>query len=241
MALNRDYKMKKLISYLFSIFGLRITRFVKNKNIITHINERDEIQRKRVIPWFEINGDRTLRLNYDLNPNSIVMDLGGYEGEWSADIYCKYSSKILIFEPNYAFYKNIQNGFEKNLNVQVFNFGLAESDRVEKLSLRDNSSSIFIESDNYVEIHLKSAKQFVHDQNLTNVDLIKINIEGGEYEFLESLIQNDLVRIFDNIQVQFHDFVPNAVERMNKIQMELSKSHYLTYNYEFVWENWKRK
>ncbi len=233
--------MKNLLNRFLSIFGVKISRINKSVLRVHDENERNEIQRKRVIPWFEINGDRTLRLNYDLDANSIVMDLGGYEGEWSADIYCKYASKIMIFEPNQAFCENIQNKFLKNQNVQIFNFGLANTDRLEKLSLMDNSSSIFIESDNYIEIQLKSALQFVQDQNITNVDLIKINIEGGEFEFLESLIKNDLIRIFDNIQVQFHDFVPNAVERMNKIHIELSKSHDITYGYEFVWENWKRK
>jgi len=147
----------------------------------------------------------------------------------------------MIFEPNLDFYKNIQSRFLKNKNVQVFNFGLAEIDKIEKLSQMENSSSIFIDCEDYLEIQLKCAKNFIQNNMITNVDLIKINIEGSEYEFLETLIDNELIHLFDNIQVQFHDFVPNAVERMMKIQMEISKSHYLTYNYEFVWENWKRK
>ena len=39
------------------------------------------------------------------------------------------------------------------------------------------------------------------------IDLLKINIEGGEYEVLENLIENDLIKNIDNIQIQFHDFV----------------------------------
>ena len=71
--------------------------------------------------------------------------------------------------------------------------------------------------------------------------MIKINIEGGEFEFLENIIKSELVTKFDNIQVQFHDFVPNSDIRMSEIQKELSKTHYLTYQFEYVWENWKRK
>ena len=37
-----------------------------------------------------------------------------------------------------------------------------------------------------------------------HVDLIKINIEGGEYELLEAILDNNLAKAFDNLQIQFH-------------------------------------
>lgn len=76
--------------------------------------------------------------------------------------------------------------------------------------------------------------------NIEVVDLIKINIEGGEYDLLDEIIANNWLSKFKNIQVQFHDFViENPRERMEKIQKELAKTHQLTYQYDFVWENWK--
>jgi hypothetical protein len=54
---------------------------------------------RRAIPWYEIYGDYTLRLDYDLDENSIVFDMGGYVGEWSEKIFAKYDSHIFIFEP----------------------------------------------------------------------------------------------------------------------------------------------
>jgi hypothetical protein len=44
-----------------------------------------------------------------------------------------------------------------------------------------------------------------------------------------------------NVQVQFHDFVPDAERRMRRIQEKLGKTHSLTYQYLFVWENWALK
>ena len=52
------------------------------------------------------------------------------------------------------------------------------------------------------------------------------------------MIETGFVNQIDNIQVQFHDFIPNAEERMQKIQKHLEKTHRLTYQYLFVWENW---
>ena len=51
-----------------------------------------------------------------------------------------------------------------------------------------------------------------------------------------------MISIFKNIQVQFHDFIiQNAEERMINIQRKLELTHELTYQYVFVWENWKLK
>jgi hypothetical protein len=110
------------------------------------------------------------------------------------------------------------------------------------ISLTDNSSSVYIKSDDSETIQLKSIVNFIKTNAIEKVDLIKINIEGGEYDVLESLIETNNIQLFENIQVQFHDFImPNAKERMNAIQEKLSKTHELTYQFEFVWENWKLK
>jgi FkbM family methyltransferase len=226
--------MKKQINRFFTFFGIKISRVSKNIDI-------PSIQSIRVIPWFELNGDKTLRLDYSLNDESLVFDLGGYEGEWSADIFCKYGSNIYVFEPNKDFYNNIVQKFCKNDKIKLFNFGLAGNDRMEKLYLNENSSSLFSHGENFTEIQLKSVVEFMETEKIENIDLIKINIEGGEFEFFEKILSSNLALKFDNIQVQFHDFVPDSDSRMKQIQNELSKTHFLTYQFEYVWENWKRK
>lgn len=206
------------------------------------VNNDDLLQYERVKPWFEVKGDQTLRLNYDLNSNSIIFDVGGYKGEFAADIFCKYNAQIYIFEPVKDFFLIIENKFLKNEKVIPFNFGLAGQDQKKQINLSDNSSSVYVKGENSEFIQLKSIVDFIITNNINQIDLIKINIEGGEYELLESLIDNGLISIFKNIQVQFHDFLfDNTKERMNKIQANLSKTHEITYQYEFVWENWKLK
>ena len=58
---------------------------------------------------------------------------------------------------------------------------------------------------------------------------------------MEFIIQSDIIHSIVDIQVQFHDFIPNAQERRRAIQEALSATHELTYQYEFVWENWRKK
>jgi hypothetical protein len=83
---------------------------------------------------------------------------------------------------------------------------------------------------------------FVKDENIEKIDLIKINIEGEEYPLLEwMLTSDDLVR-FDNFLIQFHTFVDNFANRRLYIQEELHKKNYhQIFNFEMVFEGWTIK
>jgi len=78
------------------------------------ISENDKIQAQRVISWFADKGDETLRLDYDLDENSTVFDIGGYKGEFARDIFCKYNCNIYIFEPLKDFFEISKKRFINN-------------------------------------------------------------------------------------------------------------------------------
>lgn len=194
----------------------------------------------RVTPWFRDKGDITLRLDYDLNQNSIVFDLGGYEGQWSNDIFVKYGCSIHVFEPVEEFAKKIQERFKDNPKITVYPFGLAAQDKIVRIGIHADSSSAFKTSTSFVDGKMRCAADFCKKNNFRIIDLMKINIEGGEYELLTHLLDCGLTKTIQNIQVQFHDFLPNAARWMAEIQKRLKETHFLTYQYPYVWENWQR-
>jgi FkbM family methyltransferase len=198
-------------------------------------------QAKRVKPWKQINGDKTLRLNYDLDNFSVVFDLGGYEGQWASDIFSKYQCTVFVFEPYLPYAGDIKSRFEKNTHIKVYNFGLGKEDKRLELYPSKDASSIFKKNGVPSIIEIRKASTFIRSANIRMIDLMKINIEGGEYDLLEELIEEGTVKHIRNIQVQFHDFVPDAYKRMKKIQFLLSATHQLSFQYEFVWENWTLK
>jgi FkbM family methyltransferase len=214
----------------------------ENRKAALRPGSNNHIQYLRSLPWFKINGDETLRLKYDLSETSIVFDLGGYKGEFASAILNKFNCTVYIFEPIPFLFNIIIEKFSGNKNLHPYCFGLYNKTMKEQISLSDNGSSLFIKDTESVEIQLKSITEFLQENTIYSIDLIKINIEGAEYELLESLLENGLIKRFKNIQVQFHDFIiPGAKERMNQIQENLSITHKLTYQFEFVWENWVLK
>jgi FkbM family methyltransferase len=195
----------------------------------------------RVIPWFAIGGDKKFRYTYPLTKDSIAYDMGGYEGEWADKINKKYGCTVEVFEPVGKFADNLRKLFAGRDKIHVYDFGLGGSDHTEKINLDLASSSAFKKGGKTETIHIKRARDFINKQKSQKIDLIKINIEGGEYELLDDLIKSGLIKNITDLQLQFHNFVPKAVQKRADLQERLNKTHYLTFCYPWIWENWRRR
>jgi FkbM family methyltransferase len=194
--------------------------------------------------WYTDNKDRDLRYDYNLKESSIVLDLGGYEGQWASDIFSRYACQIIVFEPIDSYAVKIQKRFSSNNKIEVCKYGLGASSRSETINIAADGSSVFSKVQNISgveKIQILDVKEWIEERGFGHIDLVKINIEGGEYELLERLIELNLVGIIDNIQVQFHAVADDSELRMDTIQRKLSETHQLSYQYKFVWENWSIK
>lgn len=194
---------------------------------------------QQVLHWKKIRGDQTLRLDYNLNNHSVVLDLGGYEGQWASDIFSKYLCLVYVFEPVPLYAKNIKKRFNLNNKIRIYNFGLSSANKVINLHLSDDGTSEFKSNGKVVKGKLVDFLEFIKKKKIEKIDLMKLNIEGGEYDLLDYIIKNGCITNIKNLQIQFHRFVPDAKSRMLNIQAQLKKTHKLTYHYEFLWENWR--
>lgn len=212
-------------------------------DVLTYLSRRlyQSRQSKRTVQWFRDNGDRTLRLNHDLRESSLVIDVGGYDGQWASDVFSKYCCTIHVFEPVPEFADQIKRRFSRNSKILVHRLGLSNETNKAMIGLAQDSSSLFKQGVRTTEIALAKASDVLRDNGIHNIDLMNINIEGSEYEVIEDLVASGYIRFIMNLQVQFHDFVPNAEDRMQKLHRSLADTHHLTWQYPFVWENWRRK
>lgn len=199
------------------------------------------LQKYRIVPWFARKGDTELRLNYPLNSNSIVFDVGGYLGNWTADVYEKYKCEIHVFEPVKEFYDKMVERFKGNQKIHVYHFGLGGKTRTEQVSLLADSTSVYKADTKSETIKLVDIKEFVTEKKIDHIDMMEINIEGGEYELLDRMIQSGVIKMVTDLQVQFHDFVEDAEAKMLALQSRLRASHFPTYHYKFIWDNWHLK
>ncbi len=185
------------------------------------------------------NAEQGLRYVYPLNGDSVVVDFGGYKGEWAKEIWDRYTPNIFIFEPLKDLFDEAVKKFQGNAKVKLYNFGLSDKDEKVMISLEGLASSVF-QGKKETEVELKDVKEVFEELNLNKIDLLKINIEGGEFVVLPRMIESGLVDRCNDLQIQFHHFYPNSEKLRDKIKSRLLKTHKLTYDYPFFFENYHR-
>jgi FkbM family methyltransferase len=198
--------------------------------------------------WFADKGDYTHNINYELDNDSIVIDLGGYHGLWIDEILKKnnpHIPKIILVEPVPEYYNHLVKKYENYEKIKVMNVGVStDKNEISKtLYVSSDGSSTNFNTNPEFEIQIKTLPidRILSDNNINEVDLLQINIEGDEYGLMEYMIESDIVDKFKNIQIQFHLGIENDVERRSNIQKNLiSKGFKNKFDYPFVWESWKK-
>jgi len=194
------------------------------------------------------NGDRTLRLNYNLTEDSIVFDVGGHQGDWASNIYAKYNCTVYVFEPIKEYYEFIKTRFAKNKKIIIYPLGLGNSDKQAEIALLVDSSTVFLDNNPFTPVPHNVKTELIKLQQASlmtrlflSIDLMKLNIEGGEYDLINDLIDTGEIKKIKDLQVQFHNCCKEAKQKMEDIQQKLKLTHELTYYYWFTWENWRLK
>ena len=195
---------------------------------------------KELRRWYSDDVDDERRYDYDLGSDSLVIDLGGYKGQWASDIYARYNCRILVFEPVKSFADKIAKRFAHNPRVKVFRVALGANRRQGIIGLNNDGSSVYRDAPTKDVIQFEDVTEFFAQHNIDSADLMKVNIEGGEYELLPRMIETGLIKTIRHLQIQFHDIEFGSETRMKEICAELSKTHKPTYQYKFVWESWTR-
>ena len=71
---------------------------------------------------------------------------------------------------------------------------------------------------------------------------MKVNIEGGEYDLFDRLIEAGSLGRFRQVSVQFHEWHPRAHGRRGSDTAgELRRQHDEVWCYPWVWELWRRR
>lgn len=185
------------------------------------------------------SGSDALRYAAPVPMDGLVLDLGGFEGDFAAAMRRQHRCRVWVFEPVPGFAKRLRKRFEKDAKVRVFGFGLAG--KAARPTLVLDGPSTRQGSGKGVKVSLKAAAPFFKAQGFRGADLAKINIEGGEFELLESLVRGPWIGRLRRLQIQFHPHVERAAARRGALHASLSRTHRLEWDHPWIWESWVLK
>jgi FkbM family methyltransferase len=198
------------------------------------------VQVIRVAAWNRSGGNEQLFDGLDLGAGSLVVDVGGYRGDWSAEIFARYAPTIHVLEPVPDFVRHLRRRFSRNPKIDIHPIALGAASHRTEIFVQADGSSVHRLAGEAISIDVVCASEFLRPLARSGIDLLKLNIEGAEFDVLTDLVDTGLIDRVRTLQVQFHDFVPDAARRMKDLHSRLSKTHRPRFAYEFVWETWER-
>ena len=170
------------------------------------------------------NGGDDMLYKFDgfLNESSTVFDMGSYEGEFYKEIIKKYNCNIHAFEPVEQFYSNCLESLPKK--VLLNNFALGKENTTFNISLSNNSSSQFIgDTGNTTICNKVKFIDYINDNNIKNIDLIKVNIEGGEYELFDTILDSNYQNNIDGINKKLEELKLTEKDLVSNISSSIEK------------------
>ena len=188
----------------------------------------------------------------DLPEGAAVLDVGAYIGEWSEKVLQRAAergpSDLLVhaFEPEPHAFTRLEAGVGQDRRVHLHPVGLGGRDRAEQLAIGGPGSSVFIDGDTpgflgAADIELRDAGPMLSSLGVDRFDLVKINIEGGEFELLDRLHHSGWLARMGTVIIQFHEFGPDAYRGRRRNRKDLARTHRCTWNYAWVYERWDPK
>ena len=180
------------------------------------------------------NGGNSQLTDFKLSQDAICIDFGGYEGVWSQEIASKFNCSILIYEPVDIFCRSLERLFADNPKIMIFQYGITNVNSKVLIQIDGAASGSHIYAEKKVLAEFKDASELQH---FGSIDVVKINIEGGEYELIPELYQRELLPKINSLLIQFHSTKNQNIELCKKL---LRETHELNWSYDLVWERWDK-
>ena len=200
--------------------------------------------------WRESDGDNTYAIDWDLNEDSHVWEIGGFEGRWAQQIWDKFHFYITIFEPQLWAVEKLEKRFEGINKIGIRDYGLwvEKGNKVISNYFTDGASiTRFDASTEHGEGEFRGINSELHNFKVLNsvsqIDLCLMNIEGGEFSLMPYLsVHNQMVN-FNNFWCQFHPgrHDEKTYYPIKTIYELMEKTHDLSWDFFPTAVAWRRK
>lgn len=203
----------------------------------------------------------------------IVIDIGAHKGE-TIDLFIRNFkiNKIYAFEPNKRLFNKLEYKKNKiNKNVAIYNLGVGEKNEIKILNIMiDTASSTFNELNTNTDYFKKKQKilsfflpnsdlinerqkikivnlsNFISDNNIVRLDILKIDTEGFEFNILKGLNKDDFKKIryiyfehhYDLMikkKYKFSDI--NNLLKINNFKIKYKLKMKFRKSFEYIYEN----
>ncbi|MDX9697931.1 MAG: FkbM family methyltransferase [Bacteroidales bacterium] len=197
--------MNFIIDLFYKI--LRLPKVLKGKDILFFVQKK-----VKTITLGNKGASWTLS-NEHINKNSIIYSFGvGTDNSFDVELINRFGTKIYAFDPTP---KSIQWVKDQNLPKEfVFQpYGVAAESGEIEFTLPENSNYVSGSIHNVlgskgttIKVPVKSLEEIMSNLSHSQIDILKMDIEGSEYEVIDCVIDKKIP--VKQILVEFHHRFP---------------------------------
>ncbi len=166
-----------------------------------------------------------------LTDNSVVLDLGANKGAFAKAIHSIQPCEVHSVEPS----KEMFDELMKIDNIRKYNTAISSTSGKVRFVIRENSETSSLaagkasglQNEKIVEVESLTFNDFLVQNGINKIDLLKIDIEGAENDLFDSFSESIESRT-DQITIEFHDFL-NHLKKSDvcRIIKRLSERYYV--------------
>ena len=174
----------------------------------------------------------------DLSNCNTVLDIGANIGLWTKFIQSKGARKVYAFEPNIVALKELHRNFDSDKSVNIVDKAVSDiNGKLELFVDMENSTISSLYGDatkNYTRngsylVNTVTLESFFFENNIDEVDLVKIDIEGGEFDIIDNLTEY-AVSVIKSFLIELHGFYfTDGDEKIEKLIEKLQNEGYMIY------------
>lgn len=152
-----------------------------------------------------------------IEQGDLVVDIGANYGFFTKYAQMKGAQKIYCFEPSNKIFKYLEKNLQNDYGVVLDNSAVSNYNGVAFFSDSPNSAGSRI-SENGYEVRVKNINDVLLNEIPNQIDYLKIDCEGAEYEIFEAINGDSLDKV-KKIAVEYHD------EKSKNTILQKLKSH----------------
>ena len=191
--------------------------------------------------FWRAGGQTLLWERQPIDSSSLVWDVGGFRGDWCAEALWRYGCSVVVFEAIPEFASEIARRFGQNARVSVVPAALGREDGTLDFNLDRDGSSAFVGDGPRLVVPVADVARHFAERAGSGLACMKVNIEGGEYDLLERMLETGLTACVRSLLIQFHQVAKDSAARRDRVRAELARTHDEVFCFPFVWERWDRR
>ena len=184
----RDFDYWYLVNF-DKFFLKNISEFIKVYKILSDFQSKKEFL--KILSYKVTGNEKSLKFDYNnrkiqyfphfiyLNKDSLLVDVGAYDGDTIKKFLTlrKEYGRIIAFEPDKSNFKKLKNNFTNNKKISLCNKALSSQNKVMSFHSSNDTSRLDEKGNDKTIVNTLDSLGFVPD-------FIKVDIEGGERDFI---------------------------------------------------------